>query len=51
MAKILYIIVFIILLCVACPVVYAMAQILIALFGSCYDDFTGSNDYFMWSFS
>ena len=51
MAKILYVIVFIMLLLMACPIAYAIFQILLVFFGSCYDDFTGSNDYLMWSFS
>lgn len=51
MAKILYVIVFIALLLIACPIAYAIFRILLAVFGSIYDDLTGTNDYFMWSFS
>lgn len=51
MAKILYIIVFIFLLMIACPIFWAAVQIIFVLFGSTYDDLTGSDDFFMWSFS
>lgn len=51
MAKILYVIVFIALLLISCPIVYIAFQILLILFGSTYDDLTGTNDFFMWSFS
>lgn len=51
MARILYILVFIFLLMIACPIVYAILQIILVLFGDTYDSLTGSDDFFMWWFS
>lgn len=51
MARILYIIVWMILIVMLFPITYAVFQLLILFFGSCYDDLTGTNDFFMWTFS
>lgn len=46
-----YIIVFAALISVAIPVIGAIFGILLVFVGSCYDDLTGSHDFFMWWFS
>lgn len=51
LSKILYIIVLLVMIAIACPIAYAIFQLIIMFFGSTYDDITGTNDYFMWEFS
>lgn len=49
--SLLYVIVLVVLIAIAIPIVGAILGILFVFFGSCYDDFTGSHDFFMWWFS
>lgn len=49
--SLLYIIVLVVLIAIAIPIIGTILGILFVFFGSCYDDFTGSHDFFMWWFS
>lgn len=47
----LYIIILVVLIAIAIPIIGTILGILLVFFGSCYDDFTGSHDFFMCWFS
>ena len=40
-----------VLIAIAIPIIGTILGILLVFFGSCYVDFTGSHDFFMWWFS
>lgn len=50
-AKILYVIVLLMLICISCPIIYVVFQLVFWLLGSTFDDVTGTDTYDSWSWS